>query len=240
MKVSCICPTYGRAPEWLYLLEEAVESFVRQDWPDKELIVLNDAADQVLRCDAPGVRVINEHARYAGLGQKYNAMVRHSEGELICPWEDDDISLPWRLTQAVERLGDADYWNPQRSWFLAGGVLHSDHSQGVNHNASVYRRSAWEAVGGYPEVAGAQDTQMDGRLKTKTKSVPFQEMPPERWSYIYRWGVSPIHFSAYPPYEESWVDVGNRGTEAGTWKIQPGWRQDYEQICRDHITSPVH
>ena len=37
--VSCICLTYGRVA----LLEEAIESFLRQDYPGvKELVVLND------------------------------------------------------------------------------------------------------------------------------------------------------------------------------------------------------
>ncbi|MCL4258972.1 MAG: glycosyltransferase family 2 protein, partial [Anaerolineales bacterium] len=48
--VSCICPTYGRVE----LLEEAIESFLRQDYPgQKELIVLNDYAGQTLHFDHP-------------------------------------------------------------------------------------------------------------------------------------------------------------------------------------------
>ena len=42
-RVSCICVTYNRPPDRQWLLEEAVESFRRQRYPDCELIVLNTA-----------------------------------------------------------------------------------------------------------------------------------------------------------------------------------------------------
>src|SRR2546429_75321 len=59
--VSCVCPTYAR-PE---LLEEAIESFLRQDYRGaKELIVLNDYACQTLELDHPEVRVVNVPKRF--------------------------------------------------------------------------------------------------------------------------------------------------------------------------------
>ena len=108
--VSCICPTYGRPATYQHLLEEAVASFLRQTYPNKELIVLNDCPGQELVCQAPDVRVVNRADRFPTLGDKYNAAVSLARGDLIAPWEDDDISLPWRLALSVDRLGDADYF----------------------------------------------------------------------------------------------------------------------------------
>src|SRR5438876_11343843 len=51
MKVSCMCATYNRPPNSQWLLEEAIESFLRQDYAEKELLVLNDCAGQELVCD---------------------------------------------------------------------------------------------------------------------------------------------------------------------------------------------
>jgi hypothetical protein len=59
VKVSCICPTFNRLPGSQWLLEEAIESFLRQDYAYKELLVLNDCPGQELICDAPDVFVIN-------------------------------------------------------------------------------------------------------------------------------------------------------------------------------------
>ena len=42
MRASAVLPTYNRPPDQQWLVEEAIESFLRQDYPDKELLVLND------------------------------------------------------------------------------------------------------------------------------------------------------------------------------------------------------
>ncbi len=48
--VSCFCLTYGRPR----VLEEAIQSFLQQDYAGaKEMIVLNDYADQTLAFDHP-------------------------------------------------------------------------------------------------------------------------------------------------------------------------------------------
>ncbi len=229
-RVSCICPTYGRPPDYLHLLEEAVESFLRQDWPQKELLILNDAPGQELVCDAPGVRVINAPQRFASLGEKYNAAIEAARGELICPWEDDDISLPWRIRLSVERLGDADYWNPGRYWFLDGRGLHSDHAMGVSHNGSIFRRSAWQRVGGYPPISGAQDAEFDHRLRLRCHVAHHEPLPVDQWFYIYRWGVSPTHLSGRQPHDAFYAEVGTQPLKSGQFKLRPHWRQNYAMM----------
>jgi len=68
--VSCMCLTYGRP----HVLEEAIESFLRQDYDGvKELIVLNDLDCQTLRFDHPEVRMINVPSRFYTVGEKRNA-----------------------------------------------------------------------------------------------------------------------------------------------------------------------
>ena len=62
--VSCICPTYNRPPSHKYLVEEAIESFLRQTYPNKEMVVVNDCPGQDLLCDAPDVRVVNVPERF--------------------------------------------------------------------------------------------------------------------------------------------------------------------------------
>ena len=118
--ISCICPTYNRLPYHRHLIEEAIESFLRQTYPNKELIVVNDCPGQELVCEAPGVRVVNVPERFANLGDKRNAGHQLAQGEVFCPWDDDDISLPWRLSLSVELLGDADYLNPDTTWRMEG------------------------------------------------------------------------------------------------------------------------
>jgi hypothetical protein len=236
MLVSCICPTYGRAPYFLHLLQEAVECFYRQTWPahDRELLILNDCHEQVLVCNTPGVRVINLGARMASLGEKYNLMVGMARGEIILPWEDDDISLPGRITQAVEMLGpswDGWYWNPERTWFLSDR-LYSDHTHGVCHNASAYRKTAWMKAGMYAALSGSQDADMDARLKQLGPRMGGLPDDPQQWQYIYCWNRSDVHLSGSGNPEQLYRDVEGKPKVAGTFEIKPLWQQNYVELCR--------
>lgn len=230
--VSCILPTYNRPPSHQHLVEEAIESFLRQDYPNKELIVVNDCPEQELVCDAPGVRVVNVPRRFRTLGEKRNFGVQLARGELIAPWDDDDINLPWRLSLSVERLGNAGYFNPKMSWFMMAGKLFSDCSTGVGHNHSLMTRDAFEAVGGYPAISLGEDAEIDGALFANVSCVGEERLPRPEWYYIYRWGVSPAHLSGSSE-KSFWSEIGTRPIEAGTFVLHPHWRVDYTELTRE-------
>jgi glycosyltransferase involved in cell wall biosynthesis/Sec-independent protein translocase protein TatA len=228
--VSCVCPTYNRPPDHQHLLEEAIESFLRQDYPNKELIVLNDCPGQELICDAPGVRVVNFAERFPSIGDKRNAAVGLVRGELITSWDDDDISLPWRLSLSVERLSDADYFNPRCYWYWDTNGPHFDHSMGYAHNASLFRRTAFEAVGGYPSVSLGEDAALDAAFSGLAHGVdPLKgdkELTRSEWFYIYRWGVSPVHMSGLLD-EDFYREIGKLPVVEGRFHLSPHWRRDY-------------
>ena len=228
--VSCICPTYNRPPRYQHLLEEAIASFLRQDYPNKELIVLNDCPGQELICDEPGVRVVNVAERFPSIGDKQNAAVGLARGELIAPWDDDDISLPWRLSLSVERLGDGDYFNPRSYWFLDNEGLHANHPMGYAHNASLFRRAAFEGVGGYPSVSLGADAALDAAFSGLAQGVDprrgDKELTRSEWYYIYRWGVSPVHMSG-SGVEDFYGEVGKLPVVEACFQLTPHWRRDY-------------
>jgi glycosyltransferase involved in cell wall biosynthesis len=233
--VSCICPTYNRPPQYQHLVEEAVESFLRQTYPSKELIVLNDCGAQELVCDAPGVRVVNMQERLPSLGDKWNAAMELARGELIAPWPDDDISLPWRLSLSVELLGNADYFNPRCYWFFDHDGLHHDHRVGYAHVASIFRRSAARRVGGYPPITPGEDAAMDEALAALEHVVDpnrgSRQLNRSEWFFIYRWGVSPNHASSRTD-EGFYREVAALPVEAGRFELVPHWRIDYETLVR--------
>jgi glycosyltransferase involved in cell wall biosynthesis len=228
--VSCICPTFNRPPRYQHLLEEAIASFLRQDYPNKELIVLNDCPGQELICDEPGVRVVNVAERFPSLGDKHNAAVGLARGELIAPWDDDDISLPWRLSLSVARIGDGDYFNPRCYWLLDNDGLHFDHPVGYAHNASLFRRAAFEGVGGYPSKSFGADAALDAAFSGLAHVVdPLRgdkELRRSEWFYIYRWGVSPVHMSG-SGVEDFYGEVGKLPVVEGRFHLSPHWRRDY-------------
>jgi hypothetical protein len=231
--VSCICPTYGRYPDHGHLLAEAVASFLRQDYPmsRRQLVVVNDAPQQELFCAAPfpDLRILNLPFRIATLGAKYNYGVGQSWGDVILPWEDDDLALPHRIRQAVHHLGDCGYWNPHAVWYWQQGREPRRDHGGVGHNASAYTRAAWLAAGGYPCISGAQDAAFDSALRATVKVAP-PLAPDDRPAYIYRWGVSPCHVSGSPDHDAFYRQWGERPVASGRFEIVPRWRQDYEAL----------
>ena len=80
--VSCIMPTFGR-PDYV---AESISMFLAQDYPAKELIILNDCCGQTLLGKFPGVRIINATSRWATLGEKRNAAIELASGEFIAVW----------------------------------------------------------------------------------------------------------------------------------------------------------
>lgn len=242
--VSCLCPTYNRFPSHGHLLGDAVEGYLRQTYPSdrRELVVLSDAPEQELVCDAPGVRVVNVPKRYASLGEKRNAMVEMARGDLLACWDDDDLALSWRLSQSVEMLGSAGYWKPNQVVFLPhGGKPVFKHSVGVRHHASIFTREAWKRAGGYPHVSGSEDAGFDARLRATCRVAPEGDLLPSQWAYVYRFGVSPCHVSGVAggppndPHAPQYKAIGERMITSGRFKITPSWMVDYEQLVLDSL-----
>jgi glycosyltransferase involved in cell wall biosynthesis len=238
MKISCICPTFNRVAARPHLLNEAVESFLRQDYADKELVIINDHPGQKIVFDHSQVIVINHHRRFATLGEKYNFAIREvATGEAICTWEDDDLALPHRLSYSAKKLEGYGYYKPSGYWYIDGdNQLHDEHPIGYCHNASLYTREAFEAVGGYPLVSGPQDAQMNALLLCLGNTAP-NEMEKKDWFYIYRWGVSDCHLSAFgSKTQQAYEDYAKRATQSGTFQLRPGWRMNYEAMISNFLS----
>ena len=99
--VTCIMPTADRRP----FIPRAIDMFLRQDYTDAELLILDDGADAIgdLVPQHERIRYIRD-ARRAPVGAKRNRLCELARGELIVHWDDDDWSAPWRLRHQVEQL----------------------------------------------------------------------------------------------------------------------------------------
>lgn len=231
--VSCICPTYGRVPYDMSMLEECVYWFLQQDYPHKELIICNDAATQTLVCDAPGVRVLNLKERVRSLGAKYNFLVADCNGEVVLPWEDDDISLPFRISQSVRHLaGMYEYWNPRGAWFQNGkGTPLTTCSPGnVFHNTSAFKRTLWlEGKCRYDnKLSGPQDAAFNDLATRVAHCNNLRVSLPAEYLYVYRWqhgsGAQPNlsgHGNPARAYAERPEPV------PGIYVIEPKMHRDY-------------
>lgn len=237
--VSCLCLTYRRPQRDQYLLEEAIESFLRQTYPNKELIVLNDCPGQILVCDAPGVRMYNVPNRCNSAGEKRNLAVALARGNLLVPWDDDDISLPWRLELSAARLGDADYYSPGIIWRARDGQMQRQPIWFFAHVASMFTRAGFQKVGGYRAISFGEDLRFDEDLRTLARLSPFSdtrehELPAGDLFYLYRAGASGNHLSrAHNPFR--WDEIGSRPIDQGHFTLRPHWRVDYVALTRRQV-----
>lgn len=99
--VSCIMPTFNRRA----FLPLALESFSQQDYPTKELIVVDDGTDIVRDVvqGVPDVRYVRLNSR-ASIGEKRNRACAAAEGAIIAHWDDDDWYAPTRLRKQISPL----------------------------------------------------------------------------------------------------------------------------------------
>ena len=99
--VSCIMPTYNRRP----FVAQAIAYFLRQDYPNRELIIVDDGTDPVGDLVPDDTRIRYLRLPYKStLGAKRNLSCRQAQGEIIAHWDDDDWMAPWRLTYQVTHL----------------------------------------------------------------------------------------------------------------------------------------
>ncbi|CAG0987841.1 GalNAc(5)-diNAcBac-PP-undecaprenol beta-1,3-glucosyltransferase [Anaerolineae bacterium] len=129
--VSCIMPTADRRE----FVPRAIECFLRQDYPEKELVILDDGGDGVadLIPADPRIRYFQETQRRS-VGAKRNWLCGQARGEVIAHWDDDDWYAPNRLGY-------------QLAWLLDSGKDLCGINRPLFYEPST--RRAWEYV--YPE-----------------------------------------------------------------------------------------
>lgn len=105
--VSCVKPTRDRADMAL----QAVCYFQRQDYPTRELIIVDDGEDNLERrlpMD-PRIRYVRM-PRGTSIGAKRDRACELARGNIVAHWDDDDCYSPERLSSQVAPLlgGRAD------------------------------------------------------------------------------------------------------------------------------------
>jgi len=100
-RVSCIMPTADRQK----YIPLAIENFLQQDYPNAELIIIDDGTASVshlLPADSRIKHYYFEQKRSVGL--KRNEACKRASGEIIMHWDDDDWHAADWITQQVHFL----------------------------------------------------------------------------------------------------------------------------------------
>ena len=238
--VSCYCPTYGRA----HCLEEAIECFLKQDYQGpKELVILNDYADQELVYDHPEVRIINVKERIKPLGRKFNETIKHCKGEVLFCWDDDDIFLPNRISYSLKKMERGVFYT--RSGFSEDAEEQYSlfHPTAVAHSTHAFRREVFDAVGGYPETDHvAVDQYFIQKVRDHLGGDYFQKTNNEDIFYIYRWGsIGSYHTSdcaseTHNVSDQVEIKLARQKADGsiptGVINLSPKWKYNYDCVAK--------
>jgi len=212
--ITCVCPTYGRFTR----LRDSIGFFLHQDYPYKRLIILNDAPVPIL-CDYPNVDVMNVDSRMESLGVKRQVLLNMVGTKLTAHWDDDDVYLPWHLSECVRALQESQKGiaRPKRGWRMAGSFANEYRIK--EPKANRYE-GQWSFVteaarkhGGYTKAWSGQCKPMMAAAKAADDRYVYEPLP--SWSYAYRWESGVSHISSRGNTTESHDAFGSKNTDFG-------------------------
>lgn len=253
--VAGLMLTYNRLPRHRYLLEEAIESWRRQTYQGpRRLFVVNDTPGQQLEVvewsgsHNDRVEVWNLAGRFATLSKKVqyaiDAALAWRRNAWLMRWDDDDISLPWRVSLSVERLrqrrsaGISQEWRPDNHWYTPGGKIEGETvSPGNTHNMAIFTREALDRIGGYPKGWCSGEDQAFNRAISEAGWPGGDRLTPEEIFYLYRWGHGQHLSAELGDPQEAWDRLGERSVARGRFEIQPRWHADYERLAREAVEA---
>lgn len=161
MKISVIVPTYNR-PSYL---ARALASIRAQTYQDYEIIVINDAGEDVQRlCELFGPMTYLVHKKNKGLAAARNTGIKNAKGKLIAYLDDDDMWLPQHLeklaalkdtTSCGVVYSDSYFWREERKFELP---LSCDYSPAEIQSRNltpicsvVHDKELWDRAGKFNE-----------------------------------------------------------------------------------------
>ena len=191
--VSVIIPTYNRAV-WL---PEAIESVLRQSYPAREIIVVDDGSTddtaQLVAQYGAAIRVFTQANH--GVSSARNVGIRAAQGELVAFLDSDDYWLPEKLACQVAVMmqqPELQLCHTEEIW-IRRGVRVNQMKKHQKHGGYIFphclpfcvispssvmlRRAVFAAVGDFDEALPAcEDYDLWLRI-TQTYPVHFIETP---------------------------------------------------------------
>ncbi|MGD2098431.1 MAG: glycosyltransferase [Desulfobacterales bacterium] len=139
--VSVIIPTYNRG----WIVAEAIESVLAQDFSDYELIVVDDGSDdrtpEILEAYGDKITIIGQANR--GVSAARNRGIAAAAGRLIAFLDSDDLWLPQKLSVQVNFFAenpDAVICQTEERW-ERNGVRVNPKKRHLKFSGMIFERS---------------------------------------------------------------------------------------------------
>ncbi len=170
-KVSVVIPCFNQAK----YLPETVQSVLDSTHPDLEILIVNDGSTDETEKVAKNLAEKYPNVRYlfqenAGPSKARNHGIRESAGDYILPLDGDDLISKDYIHEAFKILRDQKdvkviyceaekFGDKNETWTLKPFSLDLLARDNMIFVSGIYRKSDWEACGGYDEnfIWGRED-----------------------------------------------------------------------------------
>ena len=201
--ISILTLTYERHT----ILEEAIESYLRQDFKgESEMIVINDSRSDYIY-DHDNIRIINIKDRFQSVGKKLEFGFSQCKYDYIYRLDDDDLLAPWALTNTWEDISKNPNYEIYRSdahYFFENNI-YIKKAWNVN-TGNVYTKKYLSRIQ-LPNKSLGEDFDI-----TFSNQAKIYESNRDEKSMIYRWGMNTYHVSGMG-------DIGNEAINQQTDRI---------------------
>ncbi len=168
MRVSVIIPTHNRAP----LLPRALDSVLRQSYPAREVMVIDDASQDdtaaLMLARYPQVRYLRL-TQNRGVSAARNHGIRQARGDWLAFLDSDDEWLEGKLAaqkMALEQAPDCRLCHTEEIWIRHGKRVNAQRKHAksggqiferclplcvISPSSALIQRRLFDAVGGFDE-----------------------------------------------------------------------------------------
>lgn len=236
-EITAVMLYYGRRN----LGEEAVESFLRQTYPHKHLLIINTHPDPIrFEQEQADIEVQNIHPDpFKSLNEKYDFGFSQVRTQWWCPWDSDDIWLPWHFDNIVAGISEQRPPLPMKvglpkCYFSDENIVNR---VGWNMWANCIYETFDSSGERYPKCDYTKPDNCDGQiLYTPWTRIWLRHSPK---SYIFRWSQAP-HGSAYRGEEGLAYHARCRAkmyARRNSEPFRPHWDRDYVKDVEEFETK---
>jgi len=194
--------------------------FLAQDYENKELIIINDKADEIFEYDDPRVRIYNLQQRFPSLGEKRNYSRGLTKGDFIIIMDDDDLYY----SNHISKLVNFHMEHPEVD--IIANINHhtTEHNKGLKmrrelacpFNGGCISKEYWDNNEFPDEKSCGEDMDF---VKGATKKFVDGET-----TFHYRWGLNVWHISGMGGDGKESYDIVTKTSYIGerkTYQLKP-------------------
>ena len=184
--ISVLTITYKRH----HLLEEAIESFLRQQTTiDSEMVIINDNPEVDYIYEHERVKIFNCKERFPSIASKLEWGYKQCKYDYIYRLDDDDLLAPWALENAKEDIlanPGHEIYRSEGMYFFVNNEFQKKDSN-IN-NGNVYTKAYLDRIE-FPDKSGDEDMYITFRNNAKIYESKLKH------TMLYRWGMGTLHIS---------------------------------------------